>query len=93
LKARKSTRVAYPSTVMLELSAHCNIHCTVCPREYGYGREMDKGYMPAPKAMGIIDQLWPYLDSIGLTGMGETFLYQDLEAIVDYIRKKKTKAL
>ena len=88
LKTTKSTRVAHPATIMLELSAHCNIHCTICPREYEYGHKMDKGYMDRGQAMRIIDQTWPYLDSIGLTGMGETFLYPHLEEMVQYIRKK-----
>lgn len=88
LKATGSTRVAHPSTIMLELSAHCNIHCTICPREYGYGKAMDKGFMDLQHAKRIVDQTWPYLDSIGLTGMGETFLYPHLEEVVDYIRSK-----
>jgi len=88
LKATRSTRVAKPSTIMLELSAHCNIHCTICPREYEYGHKMDMGFMDREQAKRIIDQTWPYLDSIGLTGMGETFLYPHLEEIVDHIRVK-----
>lgn len=88
LKAIGSPRVAHPSTIMLELSAHCNIHCTICPREYDYGKVMDKGYMDLHQAKKVIDQSWPYLDSIGLTGMGETFLYPHLEEVVDYIRAK-----
>ena len=87
-KATKSTKVAYPSTVMIELSAHCNLHCITCPREYAYGKEMDKGYMPIENAKKIIDELWPYLDSVGLTGMGETLLYKEIEEIVDYIKSK-----
>ncbi len=88
MKASKSTKVAQPSTIMLELSAHCNIHCTVCPREYDYGKKMDQGFMDKEMAMKVIDENWAYLDSIGLTGMGETFLYRDIEEIVDYIRSK-----
>ncbi|MCL2650285.1 MAG: radical SAM protein [Candidatus Azobacteroides sp.] len=87
-KIIKSTKIAYPSTVMIELSAHCNLHCTTCPREYAYGKEMDKGYMAVDNAKKIIDELWPYLDSVGLTGMGETFLYKEIEEIVDYIKSK-----
>ena len=40
------------------------------------------------KAKKIIDQLWPYLDSIGLTGMGETFMFNEIEEVVDYIKSK-----
>jgi radical SAM protein with 4Fe4S-binding SPASM domain len=88
LKSIKSTKVAYPSTIMLELTNHCNLACTTCPREYDYGKAMDKGQMNLESAKKIIDELWPYLDSIGLTGMGETFLYKEIEEIVDYIKNK-----
>lgn len=87
-KAVKSKKVAYPSTIMLELTNHCNLACTTCPREYRYGKEMDKGSMRLDHAKAIIDQLWPYLDSIGLTGLGETFLYKDIDVVVDHIRSK-----
>ncbi len=87
-KVTKSTKVAFPSTIMIELSAHCNLHCTTCPREYSYGKEMDKGYMTVDNAKKIIDEIWPYLDSVGLTGMGETFLFKEIEQIVDYIKSK-----
>lgn len=88
LKLIKSTKVAYPSTIMLELTNHCNLACTTCPREYDYGKNMDKGYITTLQAKKIIDELWPYLDSIGLTGMGETFLYKEIVEIVDYIKSK-----
>ena len=87
-KIIKSTKVAYPSTIMLELNNHCNLHCTTCPREYQYGEDMDKGYISLNQAKEVVDELWPYLDSIGLTGMGETFLFRELKEIVDYIKAK-----
>ncbi len=87
-KYSRSTKVAYPSTIMLELTNHCNLHCTTCPREYDYGKQMDKGYIDVNQAKHVIDEVWPYLDSIGLTGMGETFLYREIEQIVDYIKSK-----
>lgn len=88
LKATRQTRVAHPSTVMLELSAHCNLKCTICPREYGYGEEMDMGLMEEAQARKVIDELVPYVDSIGLTGMGETLMYKKIDQIVDYIKSK-----
>src|ERR1035437_10987871 len=88
LKLIKSKKVAYPPTIMLELTNHCNLACTTCPREYDYGKTMDKGSMTVNQVEKIIDEVWPYLDSIGLTGMGETFIYKELEEIVDYIKQK-----
>lgn len=88
LKLIKSKKVAYPSTIMLELTNHCNLSCITCPREYDFGKLMDKGNMSVIQAKKIIDEVWPYLDSIGLTGMGETFIYSEIEEIVDYIKQK-----
>jgi MoaA/NifB/PqqE/SkfB family radical SAM enzyme len=88
LKLIRSVKVAYPSTVMLELTNHCNLACTTCPREYDFGKAMDKGEMEVQQAKKVIDELYPYLDSIGLTGMGETFLYKEIEEVIDYIKLK-----
>jgi radical SAM protein with 4Fe4S-binding SPASM domain len=88
LRITKATKVAYPSTIMLELTNHCNLACTICPREYEYGKDMDKGMMGMEQAKKIINEVYPYLDSIGLTGMGETFMYSELPEIVDYIKNK-----
>lgn len=87
-KLVKSNKVAYPSTIMLELTNRCNLECTTCPRMYAYGKQMDLGAITIDQAKKVIDELWPYLDSIGLTGMGETFLYKDIEQIIDYIKLK-----
>ena len=90
LKLIKSTKVAYPSTLMIELTNHCNLACTICPREYDFGHQMDKGRMTIDQAKTVIDEAFPYLDSIGLTGLGETFMFKELTEIVDYIQSKKT---
>jgi len=88
LKVSKSTKIAYPSTIMLELTNRCNLSCSTCAREYDYGKRMDLGTMDENQAKKIIDELWYYLDSVGLTGMGETFLYPNIKNIVDYIKSK-----
>jgi len=88
LKIIKSTKVAYPSTIMIELTNKCNLSCNTCAREYEYGKQMDLGMMDENYAKKIIDELWYYLDSVGLTGMGETFLYQNIINIVEYIKSK-----
>ena len=88
LKYTKSTKVAYPSTIMLELTNKCNLACTTCPRVYDYGKAMDVGNMNINNAKKVIDEVWPYLDSIGLTGMGETFIYKEILNLVDYIKQK-----
>lgn len=85
----QTTIIPHPTNAMIELGNVCNLHCLMCPREYQYGHEMDKGFMPLDKAKLIIDELIPYLDSIGLTGLGETLLYPHLLEIVRYIKQRK----
>lgn len=88
-----SEKVAYPSSIMLELTNHCNLACAICPREYRYGREMDKGQMEPALAKKIIDETLPYIDSIGITGLGETLLYPHLNEVIDYINSRKRGVL
>lgn len=88
LSKSKSLKVAYPSSIMIELTNHCNIKCITCAREYAFGDEMAKGFMDFEKFKSIIDEIYPYVDAIGLTGLGETFLYKRIDEAVDYIKSK-----
>lgn len=88
LKASRSTKVAYPSSIMLEVTNHCNLACITCPREYGFGEQMDKGTINEGNMKKVIDEVAPYVDSIGLTGLGETLLFKKLEETLRYIKSK-----
>lgn len=85
--ARKA--IPYPTTLMLELTNKCNLHCVTCPREYDYGKVMRLGNMDKALAFKIIDECYPYLQSIGLTGMGETLFAPVLQEVAAYIKAKK----
>ena len=89
LNKEQTTIEPYPTGLMLELGNVCNLRCIICPREYQYGKQMDIGFMPIEKAKSIIDETYPYLTSIGLTGLGETLLYPNLLEILQYIKAKK----
>jgi radical SAM protein with 4Fe4S-binding SPASM domain len=88
LRKIKSCKVAYPSNIMLEVTNKCNLRCVTCARGYKYGTEMSQGSMDFDSLKKIIDECYPYLDSIGLTGLGETFLYNHIVEAVDYIKNK-----
>jgi MoaA/NifB/PqqE/SkfB family radical SAM enzyme len=88
LSKSKSLKVAYPSSIMIELTNHCNIKCITCAREYAFGEAMDKGFMDFGIFKKIVDEIYPYVDAIGLTGLGETFLYKNIVEAVDYIKNK-----
>lgn len=85
----KNTSIPYPRGIMLELGNRCNLHCIICPREYHFGQQMHQGFMPLENAKKIVDELYPYLTSIGLTGLGETLLYPHMLDILQYIKQKK----
>ncbi len=85
-KGIRSTQVAKPSTLMLEVTNRCNLKCITCPREYDWGKQMDKGEMDLNMLKRIVDEVSPCIDSIGLTGLGEPFLYDGLVEAVHYIR-------
>ena len=88
LRLIKSTKVAHPSSIMIEVTNHCNLKCITCPREYDYGEQMDKGFIDLSNLKKVVDEAFPYVDSIGLTGLGETLMYKDLLPAIDYIRSK-----
>lgn len=88
LQSTKSTKVPFPSSIMLEVTNHCNLGCITCPREYGFGHAMDKGTIDLDRMKKVIDEVGPYIDSIGLTGLGETMLYKKLEETLKYIKAK-----
>ena len=85
----KDVTIPHPTNGMIELGNVCNLHCNICPREYEYGKQMDIGFMPLDNAKNILDQMIPYLDSIGLTGLGETMMYPHLLDVLKHIKKRK----
>src|ERR1043166_7277477 len=78
LKTIKSTTVAYPSSIMIEVTNNCNLKCITCAREYEFGHGMDKGFVNLDSFKKVVDEAFPYVDSIGLTGLGETLMYKQL---------------
>jgi MoaA/NifB/PqqE/SkfB family radical SAM enzyme len=83
---RRSLTLPHPTSLMLEVTNLCQLHCITCPREYALGSRMDKGHMDLAGAKRLIDENHVYLDSIGLTGLGETLLYPHLVELVGHIR-------
>ena len=88
-KCDSSKNMPYPTTLMLELTNKCNLHCLTCPREHGYGREMEVGDMSFDSARKILDQALPYLGSLGLTGLGETLFAPNLAEVAKYVKQRK----
>lgn len=88
LTAIKSTKMAYPHSIIIEVTNHCNLKCTTCPLQYDFGKAMDKGLINKNDIYGIIDEVYPYVDNISLTGLGETLINKNLVDILSYIKTK-----
>ncbi|MCH8331226.1 MAG: radical SAM protein [Bacteroidetes bacterium] len=88
LRMTGSTKVAHPSSIMLEVTNHCNLACVICPLEFELGQKMEKGFIDLDKFKKVVDEAYPYVDSVGLTGLGETFMYKQLEEAAAYVRSK-----
>ena len=89
IKGKGNKALPYPTCIMLELTNKCNLHCTMCPREHRFGKALSYGNMDTALAKKVIDETYPYLQSIGLTGLGETLFAPNLVEIARYIKAKK----
>ncbi len=87
-KKRRRLELPHPTSLMIELTNHCQLKCVICARETEMGEQMDKGHMDLGSFKKLIDEAHVYLDRIGLTGLGETLLYPHLKEALRYIRSK-----
>lgn len=82
---RETVLREWPSTVMVELTNRCQLHCITCPREYAFARErIAVGDMPLAHFKALVDRDLHRCGALSLTGGGETFLYPHLLEAVDY---------
>ena len=86
-KKNRQVNLPHPTSLMIELTNHCQLKCMICAREHRFGDAMEKGHMDFENFKKLINENHIYLDRIGLTGLGETLLYPDLVKAVHYIRK------
>lgn len=81
--------IPHPTNISLELTNKCNLKCTMCPREHKFGKDLVHGNMDTDLACKIIDQNYPYLQSVGLVGLGESLFATNLVEVAKYIKSKK----
>ncbi|MBN2037760.1 MAG: radical SAM protein [Chitinispirillaceae bacterium] len=83
----------YPNTLLLEVTNCCQLRCITCAREYRFGKSMAVGHMDLDSAKRVIDEALPYLDKLGLTGLGEPLLYPHLRELAAYVKEKNPGVL
>ena len=85
-KGAKAIAGGMPSRVELELSSHCNLSCSCCPRRF---LDDISAYMDYDLFCGVIDELQPYEQTtIVLHSRGESLLHPRFLECMDYIRGK-----
>lgn len=79
--------VSIPLNIDIELTNHCNLHCTMCPSTiYGYS---DKGFMSEALYKKIVDDASSLgVPAIKLIWRGESLLHPQLIEFVAYAKKK-----
>ncbi len=76
----------FPRRITLELTNHCNLNCTFCPRKL---MEKHQGYMDTGLAKRLIDEMAEYLPvSLVPFFRGESLLHPDLVEILKYAKNR-----
>ena len=73
----------YPSSLMIEPTNACNLHCPTCPTGSGKATR-PKRMMSLQEFKGIIDQVKGYVNDVILWNYGEPFLNTNLLKMITY---------
>ncbi len=76
------------STVRIEASSLCQLHCPQCPRAKGELRTVGEGYLKSIDFKNFVNN-HPVFKKIELSNWGEIFLNPQLKDIMSYARSKK----
>lgn len=77
-----------PTSMALEITNHCNLHCPECPAGQGT-LQRPRGVMDFKLFTKIIDEVAPDLMYLTLYFQGEPYLNNDLYRMIKYASEKK----
>jgi len=77
----------YPSVLMVEPSALCNLKCPLCPLGAGI-MTRPQGNMHLDKLTNFIDEVGDYVMALTLYNFGEPFINKDMYSMIEYCKKK-----
>lgn len=74
-----------PTLAMIEISSRCNLSCVMCPRSLGKSPTGGSGDIVL-EAFDRLESLFPHLDDIVLSWIGEPLLHPQLGRILERVR-------
>lgn len=83
-----STKPVFPTSVVIELTNHCNLACVMCPHPK---MTRAKGFMESTLFHKIIDEIKGRVDIAILHGMGESMFHPQLSELIAYASKNKVR--
>jgi MoaA/NifB/PqqE/SkfB family radical SAM enzyme len=78
-----------PRSVMIELTNECQLACTTCPRDKIFAKDYDIGTMSFGNFGKIFSQFEENLDTLDLTGLGESLMHPDIFRIIRWVRSRR----
>lgn len=87
---RPDISTAFPPKLTVDPTAHCQLHCPLCPTGQGNPARL-RGSMTFDNFQKLLDEAGGYLLEIDLFNWGEPFLNNDIFKILAYAHQKKVK--
>ncbi len=75
-----------PKSATIEITNYCNLRCPVCDQQQVSSRKF--GQMTFEEFKLIIDEIGIYLENLGMSDTGETFINKDAYLMISYAKKK-----
>ena len=81
--------VGRPASVMIELTNHCQLACFTCPRDKQDAHDYDIGFMPLEVFQKVFLQFEDTIETLDLTGLGESLMHPQVFDIIRFVRSRK----
>jgi MoaA/NifB/PqqE/SkfB family radical SAM enzyme len=78
-----------PKSIMIELTNHCQLECITCPRDKEDAHDYDFGVMPLENFKHIFGQFKSEVDTLDLTGLGESLMHPEIFEIIRWVRSQR----
>lgn len=87
---RPKVLTSFPTKLTIDATAHCQLHCPLCPTGQGNPARL-RGNMTFADFRKLIDEVGDYLWEVDLFNWGEPFLNKDIFRMIAYGHQKKIK--